>query len=145
MLQWDVILYIEDDDAYSQIVQFALKQSGFKHRLIRLDAAAKAKEYLAGSGEYADRVRYPLPGLILADIKMPGMDGLDLLQWIRTDYAHPYIPFVVLTSSDDLKDVSRAYRLGVNAFVMKPPAVPDLVEFFQSLDTFWVKYNVTTD
>ncbi len=145
VLQWDVILYVEDDTFYAEIMHFALKEGGFKHRLIHLASALEAREYLTGTGLFADREQYPMPALVLADLKMPKMTGLELLQWVRNDSLHRTIPFVILTSSDDLKDVAKAYQLGANSFLLKPPTVPELIELMKSVDTFWIKHNVTSD
>lgn len=145
MLSWDVILYVEDDDSYAQMMEHVLRKSGFNHKLVHVSSGAQAKAYLTGEGEFSVRDRYPLPGLILADLKMPGMTGLELLQWVRSQSEHRLIPFVILTSSEDLKDVTRAYQLGANSFLVKPPSVADLVEMMKAVENFWVKYNVSAE
>lgn len=132
MEQRDVILYVEDDEAYAQVMECVLKQGGFKQRMIHLTSAAQAKAYLTGCGEFTDRNLYPLPSVILADLKMPGTTGLELLQWVRSQTAHRLTPFVILTSSDDLKDVTKAYQLGANSFLMKPPTLVDLTELLKT-------------
>lgn len=139
MLEGEVVLYVEDDDAYAEIMECVLNQSGINHRLITLNSGALAQEYLSGIGEFSDRARYPLPRLILADLKMPGMTGLELLQWVRSHPTSRSTPFVILTSSDDLKDVTRAYQLGANSFLVKPPTVPDLIEMVKGVRNFWSK------
>lgn len=143
MLQWDVILYVEDDDGYAQIMSAVLSQSGFKHRLVHVPSGDQAKAYLSGTEQFSDRDRYPLPGLILADLKMPGMTGLELLKWVRSESEHKLLPFVILTSSEDLKDVTRAYQLGANSFLVKPPSVQDLKEMMKAVENFWIRHNVS--
>lgn len=127
-----VILYVEDDLGYAQIMDCVLKQTGFKYRMVHLSSGAQAKAYLDGVGEFSDRSRYPAPDVVLADLKMPQVTGLELLEWVRCHSVHRKMPFVVLTSSDDLKDVSRAYQLGANSFLMKPPTVTDLKEMLKA-------------
>lgn len=144
MLNLDVILYIEDDEGYAQIMECVLRQCGFKHRLIHLTSGAEAQEYLSGAGKFSDRAVYPLPGLVLADLKMPGMTGLELLQWIRAESKYPLLPFVILTSSEDLRDVTKAYQQGANSFLVKPPSVPALAEMMKAVENFWMKHNVSS-
>ncbi len=141
MLGEEVILYVEDDEAYAQLMECVLKQSGFTHRMIHLSSAAQAKAYIEGVGEFTDRQRYPLPCLILADLKMPEMTGLEFLDWVRSHSSHRQLPYVILTSSEDLKDIIKAYQLGADSFLVKPPRVPDLVEMVKGMENFWAKRN----
>jgi len=99
--------------------------------------------YLEGQGKYEDRVTYPLPSLVMLDLKMPVMDGFETLQWIRTKSAKPNQPVVVLTCSDETKDLKRAYALGANSFLMKPINVEDLLLMMKSLEGYWLHQNVS--
>src|SRR5689334_22237166 len=79
----------------------------------------EAVAYLSGEGKYANRAEYPLPVLVLLDLKMPGMDGFEVLSWIRQRDGIRGLPVVVLTSSNEIRDVNRAYALGANSFFVK--------------------------
>jgi len=145
MMQWDVLLYVEDDEQYAELLLCTLKQGGFQHRLVHLPSAIEAISYLKGEGKYSDREAFPIPGVLLADLKMPRLSGLELLRWVREESKYRNLPFVVLTSSDDLQDIKTAYSLGANSFLIKPPSIADLKEMMQALDNFWMKYNVTAE
>ena len=80
----------------------------------------EAVDYLSGLGKYSNRAEYPLPSLILLDIKMPGLDGLEVLRWVRSQPGLKTIRVVMLTTSSDIRDVNTAYQLGANSFLTKP-------------------------
>src|SRR5437588_3708398 len=116
MLAPAVILIVEDreDDALLMCRAFARCSSDTAVHVLR--DAPEAISYLSGAGKYASREEYPLPALILLDLHLPGMDGFELLAWIRKKDGIRTLPVVVLTSSDRVRDVKRAYDLGANSF-----------------------------
>lgn len=136
------ILYAEDDDSYSLLLECALKQGGFKETLRHVWNGAEAIAYIKGEGKYADRTQFPFPSVVLADLKMPCVSGFDLLHWIRRESTSPHLPVVVLTNSDEMKDVRRAYEMGANSFLLKPINVEDLRETLTALDHFWLRCNI---
>ena len=98
----------------------------------------EAIDHLAGNGKYASRNEYPLPDLALLDLKMPKVDGFQVLEWIRQQPGIRGIPVAVLTSSDQLRDVNRAYGLGANSFLVKPTDFQNSVELARLLREYWM-------
>jgi DNA-binding response OmpR family regulator len=94
----------------------------------------EAIAYLNGETPYEDRSRYPLPDLVLLDIKMPGTDGFEVLRWIRAHWEFRELCVVMLTSSDEIRDVNQAYKLGANSFLVKPLDFVNARELSRSLD-----------
>lgn len=115
-----IILLVEDDPDDALITQRVLKGVQVDYRIIHLGDGEQAIHYLGGKGEYADRQKYPLPGLVLLDLKMPRITGLEVLAWLqeRPDLAH--IPVIVLTGSVYEEDHHRARALGAVGFEVKP-------------------------
>jgi CheY-like chemotaxis protein len=136
----NTILYAEDDQNYATLLNSVLRQTGFTHQLRLVQDGAEAIAYLKGEGQYADREKFPFPCLVLADLKMPRINGFDLLRWVRQS-STPFLPVVVLTSSDERKEIHRAYTLGANSFLVKPPHVSDLKELLKTLDEYWLRFN----
>jgi CheY-like chemotaxis protein len=95
-------------------------------------------DYLKGSGPYADRRSVPWPGLLLIDIKMPRKSGLEVLQWIRHQDVLKRLPVVVLTSSQNIKDVNEAHEMGANSYLVKPTSFPDLVKLIRAFADYWL-------
>ena len=98
----------------------------------------EAVAYLSGEGKYANRAEYPLPVLVLLDLKMPGMDGFEVLSWIRQRDGIRGLPVVVLTSSSEIRDVNRAYALGANSFFVKELDFQHAMDLSQLLRQYWV-------
>jgi CheY-like chemotaxis protein len=138
----NVILFAEDDDNYALILQCTFKEAGINHDVFRVPDGAEAIAYLKGEGKYSDRSQYPFPCVVLADIKMPKITGMELLQWVRSRSDFGHLPVVMLTSSDELRDVKEAYTLGANSFLMKPARIADLKELLKALEKYWTKFNV---
>ena len=143
MFRRDVLLYAEDDPTFAEILEHTFHQGGFDHRLIRVADGEQAIAYLKGEGLYSDREKYPLPGLLLLDLKMPRVSGLEVLEWIRNKSNYPHLPVVVLTVSEELRDINRAYQLGANSFLIKPPKVSELRGTLKMIESYWFKMNVT--
>ena len=102
----------------------------------------QALDYLAGRGEFADRDSFPLPSLVVMDIKMPEMDGLEALKEIRQDGKLSRVPVVIFTSSKREEDVELAYELGANAYVVKPSDADQLGDTLETMTKFWFAINV---
>ncbi|MDP9349733.1 MAG: response regulator, partial [Gemmatimonadota bacterium] len=101
----------------------------------------QAVAYLSGEGEYADRSRYPLPGLVLLDVKLPRRSGHEVLEWIRAKPVLRRIPVVVLTSSDVPDDRNRAYDLGASSYLVKPSGTSDRNEMVRLMGLYWLRLN----
>ena len=112
-----VILVVDDRDDDLVIIRRAFEKARVINPIVTAQGGEEAIRYLNGEGEYANRKEFPLPSLVLLDLKMPKVDGFDVLEWIRSQPTLASLRVVVLTSSDDMKDVNRAYEMGANSFV----------------------------
>jgi CheY-like chemotaxis protein len=135
------ILLVEDcaDDAF--FMQRAMRAAGLKTPLQVVKHGRLAIEYLGGIGDYANRDRYPFPSLVLLDLKLPFVLGLDVLKWIRAQAALHQLPVVVLTASGEPSDVQRAYRAGANSFMVKPCA-DDLDGLAKCILQYWFTHSL---
>src|SRR5438128_637360 len=115
-----VVALVEDSENDIEIISRALLLAQPRNRIIAVQDGRSAIEYFQGSGRYADRNEYPLPGLVLLDLKLPMLDGFGVLVWIRQHALLKDLPVVVLTSSELLFDVTKAYDLGANSYLVKP-------------------------
>ena len=100
----------------------------------------QAIDYLQGTGKFADREQFPLPGLVLLDLKLPYVMGLEVLRWIRQQPRTPPI-VIVLTASAENADIAEAYRLGANAFLVKPSEASKLEDIVKAIKDFWLTHN----
>src|SRR6476619_4385714 len=115
-----LILLVEDRGEDILLIQKAFHRAGVVNPRLAVRDGEQAIAYLSGTGPYSNRAEYPLPWLILLDLKMPRVDGFEVLKWIRSQPELRRLIVVVLTSSEQLKDVNRAYELGANSFMVKP-------------------------
>src|SRR5689334_20462336 len=123
-----VILVVDDRDDDLVIIKKAFEKARVVNPIITVQGGEEAIQYLKGEGDYSNRDEYPLPSLVLLDLKMPKVDGFEVLEWIRSQPTLQTLRVVVLTSSDHMKDVNRAYALGANSFVTKPVGVDKFLE-----------------
>src|SRR3954471_14890197 len=107
-----VILLAEDEEDYVLLLRKALSEAGIRNPLQVVSTGPEAIAYLKGEGKYSNRAEYPLPDLMLLDIKMPGLSGLEVLGWLRGQPGLSSIRVLMLTSSEQMKDINEAYRLG---------------------------------
>jgi CheY-like chemotaxis protein len=133
------VLLVEDMADDVVLIQRSFEETGLGNRLQAVGSAGEAKAYLRGESVYRERNQYPLPALILLDLKMPGEDGFDFLSWLRAQPEFKKIPVVVLTASDESKDMTKAYQLGANSFLMKPQDFENFVETSRLLQEYWLK------
>ena len=131
------ILLIDDEESDRFFAQQATKKAGAAHRIHAVHSASEAVNYLRGVGPYADRQKFPLPNVILTDLKMPNMDGFAFLRWLRNHPKCSIIPTIVYSSSPLDTDVREAYRLGANAYIVKPSGLNELVETLRLMYEFW--------
>ncbi len=132
------ILLAEDDENDLFFMQRAFNQSQIANPLHHVKDGEDAIAYLKGEGEFADRTRFPLPYLILLDLKMPRKNGFEVIQWIREQPGLKRFPIVVLTSSKEDPDINRAYELGANTYLVKPVKFEGLVEMMKTLKLYWL-------
>jgi CheY-like chemotaxis protein len=135
------ILYVEDEEHDITFMHHAFGEAAVPHPLVTVSDGQAAMDYLEGQGKYADRSRYPMPGLILLDLNLPKKSGLEVLQWIRRCPGCHTVPVVVVTSSNRELDIHRSYALGANAYVVKPAALHELQEAVKTIQSFWLKLN----
>jgi CheY-like chemotaxis protein len=135
------ILYAEDDENDVFLMQRAFKQAGVGNPLLILPDGNRTADYLLGKRQYADRTAYPLPYLILLDVKLPGMSGVDILKLVRTTPAISTTPVVILTSSIEDQDIHRTYLQGANAYLVKASNPDRLLVMVQAIRDFWILQN----
>jgi CheY-like chemotaxis protein len=143
MFENENILLVEDDPNDVLLIQRAFQKAGLKDVLHVAREGQQAIDYLSGKGHYADRARFPLPFLLLLDLKMPGMSGFDVLQWVRRHSEMKRLLVVVLTSSNLQSDVDRAYELGANSYLIKPVEFGEMVNLIQRFEVYWSEINRT--
>jgi len=138
-----VILLVEDGEDDVLLIRQAFAKSNLSNPIQVVWDGEEAIAYLSGTGQYSNRTEYPLPDLVLLDLNMPGMDGFDVLKWIRGQPGLKALRVVVLTSSDQIRDVNQAYSLGANSFLMKPLDFDDFIQVSKSLQHYWLRLDKT--
>ena len=131
------ILLVEDDRDDIFIFRRALKAARITNPLVVVRNGQEATEYLSYDGEYADKEKYPLPFVIFLDLKLPYLDGFEVLSWIRSQPGLKSIVVVVLTGSDETRDHQKAYTLGARSYLVKPPEPQDILQFLDSMTSYW--------
>jgi CheY-like chemotaxis protein len=135
------ILHVEDDPNDVLLVGRAFRKAEFSADVKVVNDGEQAVSYLSGTNHFAEREKFPLPALVLLDLKLPRKSGLEVLSWIRNQPGLKRIPVVMLTSSKQPVDINRAYDLGVNGYLVKPVSFDALVEMLRTLDAFWLRTN----
>ncbi len=134
------ILLAEDNANDAELTLAALREHRIANNIIVVRDGAAALDYLYRRGTFQDRPP-DAPGLILLDLKMPKVDGLEVLQAVKADPVLKLIPIVILTSSREEADLVRSYGLGVNAYVVKPVVFQDFMDAVKALGQFWAVVN----
>jgi len=135
------ILLAEDDPKDVELTLAALAEHNLANAVTVVNDGVQALAYLRREGAFAERTSGP-PAVVLLDVKMPRMDGLQVLSAMRSDPALRAVPVVMLTSSRQESDLVESYRLGVNGFVVKPVSFPDFIEAVRAAGFFWALVNV---
>jgi CheY-like chemotaxis protein len=133
------ILLVENNQDDILLILRAFQRAGVTRRIQAVTTGMHALAYLQGTHPYYDREKHPLPALVLLDIKMPGMDGFEVLGWIRSQPEFFELCVVMLTNSDHIRDANEAYHLGANSFLVKPLDFQNAGELARSLDTVLAK------
>jgi len=134
------ILIVDDDENDIFFVKRAFTEINVHCAFQMLKNGQEVVDYLSGHGAYADRQKYPLPIMILMDLKMPIMDGFEVLVWLRARPGLKVIPTVVFSSSDLAADITRAYELGANSFMTKSVTYDGLLLKLQTLSQYWLEH-----
>jgi CheY-like chemotaxis protein len=133
-----LFLLVEDDEDQVSLVRRAFLKANIVNPMQIVRSGEEAMVYLEGAGPYANRDEFPLPRLILLDLKMPGISGFDVLRWIRKQPALATLRVVVLTASNEIRDVNLAYELGANSFLVKPVDFDDFVRLSRAIQGYWI-------
>ncbi len=133
-----LILLVEDSADDAALITRTLSKGGVRNPIPVAANGEEAKAYLAGQRQYANRKRYPMPGLVLLDLTLPGVDGFEVLRWMRGQPTLNKLRVVVLTGSTDIRDANRAYELGANSFLVKPLEFGNAVQIGAWLKDNWL-------
>jgi CheY-like chemotaxis protein len=136
-----VILLVEDNASDEKLTVLAFKRCGVSNEIVVMRDGAAALDYIFATGPHAGRHAGPLPTIVLLDLKLPRIDGLEVLRRIRADERTRRLPVIVLTSSRQDEDVLQSYALGANAYVRKPVEFAAFVEAAKTLGLFWLLMN----
>jgi CheY-like chemotaxis protein len=136
-----IILLVEDSDDDATLTLHAIKKNNILNNVIVVKDGEEALDYLFGKGKYAGRDINQKPELVLLDLRMPKMDGIEVLHRIRANHRTTDLPVVVLTSSKEDMDRVESYQLGVNSYIQKPVGFDGLVEAVKQLKLCWLVLN----
>ena len=135
------ILLVEDNSSDAEMTINALKKSNLANKLLHVKDGAAALDYIFGEGDYSARKVEDKPRVILLDLKMPKVNGIEVLQKIKSDERTRTIPVVVLTSSKEDPDIKKCYALGVNSYVVKPVAFDEFQKAISEVGLYWMIVN----
>jgi two-component system, response regulator len=136
-----VILLVEDNPGDEQLALRAFRKSHIANEVVVARDGVEALDYLFATGAHVGRDVRDLPQVVLLDLKLPKLDGLEVLQRVRADERTHFLPVVILTSSDEQRDLVESYRLGVNSYVRKPVDFNQFAEAIQQLGLYWLVLN----
>jgi two-component system response regulator len=136
-----VLLLVEDNPTDEKLTIRAFKNSGITIEIVVVRDGAEALDYLFATGKYGERNASILPAVVMLDLKLPRIDGLEVLRRIRANDATTTLPVVILTASKESEDVARGYALGANAYVRKPVNYGEFAETAKTLGLFWLLLN----
>jgi len=137
------LLLVEDDPNDIHFFRRGLEKAGLADGLQVAEDGEEAIAYLEGRGPYENRADHPLPALIVLDLKLPKLGGLEVLRWLRGESSHREIPVIILTSSEQASDIARAQELGVTAYHIKPVDYKDSCDLVKSLGLHWARLSGT--
>lgn len=135
------ILLVEDNINDAELTIRALRKNNLANNLVHVKDGAEALDFLYGKGEYVNRDTKSKPKLVLLDLKMPKIDGLEVLKILKTDPETQHIPVVVLTSSKEEKDLLESYKYGVNSFIQKPVEFQKFLTAIVDIGFYWMILN----
>jgi len=139
------ILLVEDEEAHAELTKRSIRKAGNANRIDVVFDGEEALNYLYNKGEYADKTKYPRPGLILLDIKLPGIDGIQVLKTIKKDTSLKRMPVIMLTTSKRDEDIAQSYNYYANSYLTKPVGFKEFEDKIQQLDHYWLLINEPPD
>lgn len=136
------VLLVEDDPTDYRLIQRAFSKLSDGFEMFRLTNGDEVIDYLSGDGPYENRSSYPIPAIVLLDLKLPRRSGFEVLQWLRRQASGlKRLPVIILTSSRHSADINRAYDLGANSYLVKPDTGIQLDELAAQFRTYWLRMN----
>ena len=135
------ILLVEDNPDDEELTLLSLRKNNLAHEIVVVRDGVEAIDFLFGNGQYAGRDVSSVPTVILLDLKLPKVDGLEILQKCKSDPRTRHIPIVVLTSSREEQDLAQSYNYGVNSYVVKPVDFPQFSDAVRQLGLYWMLLN----
>ena len=135
------ILLVEDNPQDAELTIRALKNRNLANNLVHVEDGQAALDFLFNTGRYKNREITPKPKLVMLDLKLPKVDGIEVLRRIRADARTKLLPVVVLSSSREDRDVAEAYKLGVNSYIVKPVDFESFSEAVSNLGLYWLLLN----
>lgn len=136
-----LILVAEDNDDDYFLLDRAFKKTQFANPVQRVKNGQEVISYLSGASPYSDRTAYPIPHVLLLDLKLPIKHGFDVLDWIRQSENNKFLPVVIFSSSQQNADIREGYRRGANGYVSKSTAVTSLMDVVSAIQSYWLKAN----
>ncbi|MCE7858350.1 MAG: response regulator [Chloroflexi bacterium CFX2] len=136
------ILLVEDNRMDIELTLDAFREARLKNTIQVVQNGQAALDYLLGNGKYADRVKYPMPNLVLLDLKLPGIDGFEVLRQIKSTPLLKRMPVVILTSSKEEGDRALSYDTGANSYLVKPVSFDGFLGVVREISNYWLTLNV---
>jgi CheY-like chemotaxis protein len=136
-----LILLIDDSESDIALLRQAFARAGMTRPLQVVQDGVDAMSYLLGRGEFADRDAYPMPSILIIDVNMPRLNGLELLTWLRTQPEFSHLMVIVLTGDGRIEAVNHAYHLGANSYLLKPTRHEELLDMVASFYRYWIIHN----
>jgi CheY-like chemotaxis protein len=143
MVARNTVLVADDDLNDISLLKRAFLKAGIDVSMKVVRDGEEAIQYLHGDKDFADRDAFPIPSLMLLDLKMPRTNGFEVLEWVRSQAGLRRLLVVVMTNSNEPRDVDRAYDLGANSFLKKPDDFSDLLTMSERLHEYWIKTNLS--
>ena len=136
------ILLVEDNRMDVELTLDAFKEARLLNTIHVTATGLEALDYMFGRGQYADRSRFPLPNLILLDLKLPGIDGFEVLRQIKSTPILRRVPVIILTSSKEEGDLALTYEIGANSYIVKPVSFDGFLGVIKQIEGYWISLNV---
>ncbi|MDM8554733.1 response regulator [Desulfococcaceae bacterium HSG7] len=136
------ILLVEDNRMDVELILDAFEEGHLENKVNVVHDGQQALDYLFGEREYADRLKYPIPNLILLDLKMPGIGGHQVLRRIKKEKTLKRIPVIILTSSKEEGDRALSYDCGANSYLVKPISFEGFIKIIRQIEEYWIMLNV---
>jgi two-component system response regulator len=135
------ILVVEDEPSHQELIVESIKEANVLNNIVCMDSGGETISYLKREGQYSDSQKFPKPDLVLLDLKLPGIDGKEVLRFIKSNEETKRIPVIMLTSSARDKDIDECYMLGANSYITKPISFDDFVDKVKKIPLYWILVN----